>query len=187
MLAAYRSPTPKNNNHRRPRPPRDKTPEEEALEKEVEALRVQLEGMKELQAGETDTLDELAAELDEKEKSLYKLQAELDDRVRFSKGRPEREDRPPREAGDDRGFERAGPRRERGEREQQQQERGGEGGDAREGREARGGGSFRDREPREGGGFGGRGGGSFRDRDGARDGGRGRGPPPQGERRTPAW
>lgn len=54
--------------------PRDKTPEEEDLEKEVEALRTQLEGMKELQSGEEDTLRELEADLDAKEKSLYKLQ-----------------------------------------------------------------------------------------------------------------
>jgi hypothetical protein len=95
----------------------------------VEDLRKQLEGMKELQASETDTLDELAKELDEKEKSLYKLQAELDDRVRFGKNRGEERRGPPPEAADDRGFERAGPRRARpagpeGGEQQQQQERG---------------------------------------------------------------
>lgn len=55
-------------------PRRDKTPEEEALEAEVEQLRIKLEGLKELEPGETDTLEQLAAELDEREKSLYKLQ-----------------------------------------------------------------------------------------------------------------
>ena len=146
---------------------------------------MQLEGMKELQSSETDTLDQLAAELDEKEKGLYRLQAELDDKVRFSKSRPE-ERRPAPEVADDRGFERAGPRRERaGEREQEQQERGGDRGGERGGG---GGGGFRDREPREGGGFGGRGGGSFRDKDRDRDaGGRGLRSAPAGERRTPAW
>jgi hypothetical protein len=44
------------------------------MEKEVEELRVRLEGLKELTPGETDTISELAGELDEKEKALYRLQ-----------------------------------------------------------------------------------------------------------------
>ena len=55
-------------------PYRDKTSDEEALEGEVEALRVKLEGLKELEPGETDTLEQLAKELDDKEKALYRLQ-----------------------------------------------------------------------------------------------------------------
>ncbi|GBF92139.1 hypothetical protein Rsub_04486 [Raphidocelis subcapitata] len=137
---------------------RDKTPEEEALEAEVEALRARLEGLKELQAGETDTLQEAEKELDEKEKGLYRLQAELDDRVRFAKNRPE-ERRPAAAAGaEGEGFERVAARRAggaggRGEgaaggekegaprEQQQQQEHGG-------GPPARGGGSLRDRDAR---------------------------------------
>jgi hypothetical protein len=53
---------------------RDKTSEEADMEKEVEELRVRLEGLKELTPGETDTINELAGELDEKEKALYRLQ-----------------------------------------------------------------------------------------------------------------
>ncbi len=44
------------------------------MEKEVEQLRVRLEGLKELSPEETDTINELAGELDDKEKALYKLQ-----------------------------------------------------------------------------------------------------------------
>lgn len=44
------------------------------MEKEVEELRVKLEGLKELTPGETDTINELAGELNEKEKALYRLQ-----------------------------------------------------------------------------------------------------------------
>eukprot|EP00882_Tetradesmus_deserticola_P026390 GHRQ01029109.1.p1 GENE.GHRQ01029109.1~~GHRQ01029109.1.p1 ORF type:complete len:117 (-),score=45.81 GHRQ01029109.1:126-476(-) len=53
---------------------RDKTPEEADMQKEVEELRVKLDGLKELTPGETDTINELAGELDDKEKALYKLQ-----------------------------------------------------------------------------------------------------------------
>ncbi len=53
---------------------RDKAPEEAELEKEVEELRVKLEALKELEPGETDTLETMSADLDEKEKALYKLQ-----------------------------------------------------------------------------------------------------------------
>jgi chromosome segregation ATPase len=53
---------------------RDKTTEEADMEKEVEDLRARLEGLKELTPGETDTISELAGELDEKEKTLYRLQ-----------------------------------------------------------------------------------------------------------------
>eukprot|EP00879_Flechtneria_rotunda_P001240 GHRR01001387.1.p1 GENE.GHRR01001387.1~~GHRR01001387.1.p1 ORF type:complete len:544 (+),score=208.12 GHRR01001387.1:96-1727(+) len=70
---------------------RDKTSEEEEMEKEVEELRVRLEGMREITPGETDTIEDLVVELDEREKALYKLQAELDDKVRYSKSRPGRE------------------------------------------------------------------------------------------------
>eukprot|EP00775_Hariotina_reticulata_P005461 gene5461-5695_t len=71
---------------------REPTPEETEMQAEVEQLQVKLEGLKELTPGETDTISELQAELDEREKALYKLQAELDDKVRFSKSRgPERE------------------------------------------------------------------------------------------------
>lgn len=44
------------------------------MEKEVEELRVRLAGLKELSPGEEDTISELAQELDDKEKALYKLQ-----------------------------------------------------------------------------------------------------------------
>lgn len=40
----------------------------------MEALRVKLEGLKELEPGETDTLEQLAKELDDKEKALYRMQ-----------------------------------------------------------------------------------------------------------------
>lgn len=56
---------------------RDKIPEELDLEKEVEELRVKLEGLKELTPEETDTIDELAQELDDKEKALYRMQVGL--------------------------------------------------------------------------------------------------------------
>lgn len=56
---------------------RDKAPEEESMEQEVEELRTRLEGMKELTPGETDTIADLAKELDEKETALYKLQVRL--------------------------------------------------------------------------------------------------------------
>jgi len=119
---------------------RDKTSDEEALEGEVEALRVKLEGLKELEPGETDTLEQLAKELDDKEKALYRLQAELDDQVKYGKNKPEREDRPRPPPADDRDFEvaRGGRRPARGPRDEQP-------GGSRSGSRDREGGGFRDR------------------------------------------
>jgi hypothetical protein len=57
---------------------RDPTPEEVEMQAEVEQLRVKLEGLKELTPGETDTISELQAELDDREKALYKLQVRHD-------------------------------------------------------------------------------------------------------------
>lgn len=67
---------------------RDETPEEVALKSEVEALRKQLEVLKASGPDPDSIAEEVASatkELDEKEVTLYKLQAELDDKVKYAK------------------------------------------------------------------------------------------------------
>ncbi|KXZ54883.1 hypothetical protein GPECTOR_4g955 [Gonium pectorale] len=112
---------------------RDETPAEKALKAEVEEMTKQLAELKtkaeaeaegeaangDAEGGLAKEVEELAAQLDAKERALFKLMAEEDDRVRFARGgggrEREREPREPREGREPREREPRGPpRREEG-------------------------------------------------------------------------